>query len=142
MTKLTHYVPNLFTNFFDDLNAPSYIIRPLHGKPLESSFKVDIKETPGEYNIQAQIPGVQKEDIHISVDGGMVTIQAETKQHDQKTEDEKVVQSECYYGTVSRSFQLPADVDQGKTKASYENGILKLTLPKMNGSKPHQIKVT
>lgn len=142
MTKLTHYVPNLFTNIFDDFSVPSYIIKPLHGSPLQNSFKVDIKEAPGEYSIKAEIPGVKKEDIHISVDGGIVTIQAETSQHDQKKENEKVVQSECYYGTVFRSFQLPVEIDQGNTKANYENGVLKLVLPKKNGSKPHQIKVS
>ena len=141
MTKLTHYVPNLFTHFFDDLDAPGFLIKPLHGKPLNASFKVDIKETPTEFNIHAQIPGVKKEDIHISVDGGMVTIQAESKQHDQKTVDEKVVQSECYYGTVSRSFQLPADVVSDSAQAIYENGVLNLTLPKKVSSTSQRIAV-
>ncbi len=142
MTNLTHYVPNLFTSIFDDLDTSSYIVRPLHGKPLQSSFKVDIKETPVAYNIKAQIPGVQKEDIHISVDGGMVTIQAQIKQHDQKSEDEKIVQSEFYYGTVSRSFQLPEDVDSTGTKANYENGVLHLHLPKKVGDTSKRIHVS
>jgi HSP20 family protein len=142
MTKLTNYVPNMFTNFLDDLASPSYIIKPLHGQPLETNFKVDIKESDKGFTIKAQVPGVKKEDIHISVDGSLVTIQAETKQVDQKTVDEKVIRSECYYGTVSRTFQLPTEVDQGATKANYENGILNLVLPKKNGGNPHQIKVS
>jgi HSP20 family protein len=142
MTKLTAYTPNVLGNLFDDFLAPSFIVRPLHGQPLESHFKVDIKENKKGFAIKAEIPGVKKEDIHISVDGSIVSIRAETKQLDQKIEDEKVVHSECYYGTVSRSFQLPAEVDEGATKASYENGVLNLHLPKKNGGNAHQIKVS
>lgn len=141
MNKFTNYVPTVFTNFLDDLVTPSYIIKPLHGQSLDANFKVDIKESDKGFTIKAQIPGLKKEDIHISVDGSLVTIAAETKQVDQKTEDEKVVRSECYYGTVSRTFQLPSEVIQGSTKASYENGVLNLALPKRNGGNPHQIRV-
>jgi len=73
---------------------------------------------------------VSKEDLHITVDGSTVTIAAEVKQHDEQTKDEKIVRSERYFGSVSRSFQLPVDVDQDDAKATYENGVLKLTLPK------------
>ena len=142
MTKLTHYAPSLFTNFFDDLTTPSYIIRPLHGQPLDSNFKVDIKENKQGFDIKAQIPGVKKEDIHISVDGPMVTIEAEVKQLDEKMEDEKVVRSECYYGSSSRSFQLSAEVDSTKTQAHYENGILHVHLPKKSGNGQKKITVT
>ena len=142
MTNLTHYIPNMFNNILDDLATPGYIIKPLHGQPLDANFKVDIKESDKGFTIKAQIPGVKKEDIHISVDGSLVTIGAETKQVDQQTEDEKMVRSECYYGTVSRTFQLPVEVNQGSTKASYENGVLSLTLPKKNGGNPHQIRVS
>jgi HSP20 family protein len=142
MTKLTHFAPNLFTNFFDDLATPGYIIRPLHGQPLDSNFKVDIKENKQGFNIKAQIPGVKKEDIHISVDGPMVTIDAEIKQLDEKKEDEKVVRNECYYGSISRSFQLPVEVDPTKTQAHYEKGELHIHLPKKPGNGQKKITVT
>jgi HSP20 family protein len=142
MTKLTTYTPNVFGNLLDDFLTPGYIVRPLHGQALDSNFKVDISENKKGFSIKAEIPGAKKEDIHITVDGALVTIQAETKQIDQKTEDEKVVRSECYYGTVSRSFQLPAEVEEGSAKANYENGVLNLILPKKNGGNAHQIKVS
>ena len=104
--------------------------------------KLILAKIKKDFRLKQKYQGQKKEDIHISVDGALVTIQAETKQIDQKTEDEKVVRSECYYGTVSRSFQLPAEVEEGSAKANYENGVLNLILPKKNGGNAHQIKVS
>jgi HSP20 family protein len=120
---------SLFDEFFRDV-APGYFIKPLHGDPLPSQVKVDVSENDGAYTVKAEVPGVSKEDIHVSVEGGVVTISAEVKQEDKQTKDEKVLRSERYYGSVSRSFQLPQDVDAGGAKAKYENGVLTLTLPK------------
>lgn len=73
---------------------------------------------------------MRKEDLHVTVDGSTVTIAAEIKQHDEQIKGERVVRSERYFGSVSRSFQLPIDVDQDATNASYKNGILEMSLPK------------
>jgi len=132
---------SLLNDLFGGQTTPSYFIRPLHGEPLSEEFKVDIKENKGGFNIKAQIPGVRKEDIHVSVEGSMVSIQAEVKQLDEKKEDEKVVRSECYQGTVSRSFNLSAELDSAQTKASYENGVLNLYLPKISGIIAKQIVI-
>ena len=91
---------------------------------------MDIKETPTSYAVEAEIPGVSKEDIHVSIEGGVVTLSAEIKQQDQQARDEQVLRSERYYGSVSRSFQLPQDLDAGAASARYENGVLQLALPK------------
>ena len=122
---------SLFDDFFKDI-APGFYVRPLHGDgvPSPSQIKVDVKETDGGYTVQAEVPGVPKEDIHVSIDGNVVSLRAEVRQHDQKTEGEKVLRSERYFGSVARSFQLPADIDAGQAKAKYDNGILTLTLPK------------
>ncbi|MBL8382758.1 MAG: Hsp20/alpha crystallin family protein [Burkholderiales bacterium] len=120
---------SLFDEFFRDL-APGYLIKPLHGDPLPAQIKVDVSESGNAYTVKAEVPGVAKDDIHVSVEGGVVTISAEVKQEDKQTRDEKVLRSERYYGAVSRSFQLPQDVDAGAAKAKYENGVLALTLPK------------
>ena len=80
--------------------------------------------------MQAELPGVPKEDIHVSVDGNIVSLRAEVRQLDQKTEGEKVLRSERYYGAVARSFQLPAEIDAAQAKAKYDHGVLTLTLPK------------
>lgn len=122
---------SLFDDFFKDI-APGFYVRPLHGEnlPAPSQIKVDVKETEGGYTVQAEVPGVPKEDIHVSVEGNVVSLRAEVRQLDQKTEGEKVLRSERYYGSVARSFQLPADIDAAQAKARYDNGVLTLTLPK------------
>ena len=127
----------LFDEFFRDM-SPSFLVRPLHGDPLPSpaQIKVDVKENDKAYTVQAEVPGVSKDEIHVSLDGNVVTLRAEVKQEDRQGSDEKVLRSERYYGAVSRSFQLPMDIDQAQAKAKYDNGVLTLTLPKKlaNGS--------
>jgi HSP20 family protein len=121
----------LFDDFFKDI-APGFYVRPLHGDPLPSpaQIKVDVKETDKAYTVQAEVPGVSKDEIHVSVEGNVVTLRAEVKQEDSQGSDEKVLRSERYFGAVSRSFQLPMDIDQTQAKAKYDNGVLTLTLPK------------
>lgn len=117
-------------NLFRDL-APGFFIKPLHGDGLPSPerIKMDIKESEQSYVVQAEIPGVSKENIHVAIDNNIVTLRAEIKQEDRQ-EKEQVLRSERYYGAVSRSFQLAQDIDQGKAKAKYDHGVLTLTLPK------------
>ncbi len=123
--------------------APSFYVKPLHGDPLPapSSIKIDVKENDAGYTVQAEVPGVGKEDIHVSVDGNLVTLRAEVKQEDAQVKDEKNLRTERYYGMVSRSFSLPQDVDQGSSKARYDNGVLTLTLPKKVGGSAKRLTV-
>ena len=88
----------------------------------------------------AEIPGVSKEDIHVGVEGGIITISTEIQQHDQSA-NEKLLRSERYYGSISRSFQLPSEVDTTGCKAKYENGVLTLTLPKRTGLASRRVAV-
>ena len=133
---------SLFDDFFKDI-APGFYVRPLHGDslPAPSQIKVDVKETDGGYTVQAEVPGVPKEDIHVSIDGNVVSLRAEVRQHDQKTEGEKVLRSERYFGSVARSFQLPVDVDAAQAKAKYDNGVLTLTLPKKQASNSQRLHI-
>ena len=130
MSALIHR-GGLFDDIFRDI-APGFYVKPLHGEPLPApeKIKVDVKETEKHYTVLAEVPGVSKEDIHVSLDGNIVTLRAEVKQHDAQTQDEKVLRSERYYGAVSRSFQLPMEIDQAQARARYDNGVLTLTLPK------------
>ena len=122
---------NLFDDFFKEF-APGFFIKPLHGDPLPSAarIRVDVKESDAGYVVQAEVPGVSKDEIQVSIDGGVVTLRAEIKQQDSQSSGEKVLRSERYYGAVARSFQLPAEIDQAQAKAKYDNGVLTLTLPK------------
>ncbi|MGX9725751.1 MAG: Hsp20/alpha crystallin family protein [Candidatus Electronema sp. VV] len=99
---------------------------------------VDIAETDGEFVVRTELPGVSKEDVTVHIDNGILTIKGEKKL---ETKDEKRHRIECAYGTFVRSFSLPQDVDVEKVGAEYKNGILCLTIPKLEKAKPKQIEV-
>jgi HSP20 family protein len=120
---------NLFDDLFRDA-SPGFFVRPLHGDALPERIRLDVKESPEAYTVLAELPGVAKDDIHVDIDGGLVTLRAEVKQHDAQREGERVVRSERYYGTVARSIQLPVDVDDAEASAKYDHGVLTLKLPK------------
>lgn len=133
-------------NFLDELFrdvAPGFYVKPLHGDPLPTTaqIKVDVKESDQAYTVHAEVPGVSKEDIHVSLDGNLVTLRAEVKQQDVQTKDEKVLRSERYFGSVARSFQLPMDIDSSLAKAKYDSGVLTLTLPKKTGGKAQRLVI-
>lgn len=130
MSSLSPFVSRgLFDELFRDVN-PGYFIKPLHGDPLPSQIKVDIKENPNEFIVQAEIPGAGKENIHVNIDGNVISIRAQISQVDTESKDDKLLRSERYYGEVARSFQLPTDIDEAASKARYDNGILTLNLTK------------
>jgi len=140
MNALTrHGRTGLLDDFFRDF-APGFFVQPLHGDPLPVQIKVDVKERDGAFEVQAEIPGVKKEDIGIELDGNTVSLRAEVRQQDSRNED-RVMRSERYYGAVSRSFQLPADIDEAKAKARYQDGVLTLTLPKKTGAKSQRLTI-
>ncbi len=132
----------IFDSFFND-NQPGFLIHPLHGEGLPDAgqIKIEVSEQDDAFIVTAEVPGVSKEDIDVSVEDAVVTIHAEIKQHDAHKEDDKVLRSERYFGAVSRSFQLPSKVDTTSTKATYDNGILQLTLPKQTGKKGTKVAI-
>lgn len=127
MANITRYEP------FGDLDDffKGFFVRPVsfEGKP-QIQIKMDLKETDDAYTVHADIPGVKKEDIQVSIDGNQVSISAETKLEKEEKEGEKVLRSERYCGKVARSFTLAHDVDEEKAQAKYSDGVLELTLPK------------
>lgn len=134
---------SLFDDFFRDFSSPGFFVKPLHGEPLPSpgQIRMDVKENGDGYTVSAEIPGVKKDDIHVTVEGGMVTVSAEVKQEDVQKKDDRVLRSERYYGSISRSISLPQDVDQSQAKARYDNGVLTLTLPKKTGGGTQRIRI-
>jgi len=132
----------LFDDFFRDFTS-GFAVRPLHGSPLPAPDKIrlDVSENEKAYTVTAELPGVAKEDIHVTVEGNVVTLQAEIRQHDLQQKDNNTVHSERYYGTVSRSFQLPVDVDETRATARCEGGVLTLTLQKKQGGSSRRLTV-
>ncbi len=130
MSNLSPFVSrSLIDELFREV-SPGYFIKPLHGDPLPSQIKVDVKENPSEFVVHAEIPGAGKENIHVNIEGNVVSIRAQINQVDTENSDEKLLRSERYYGEVTRSFQLSSDIDDAASKARYDNGVLTLNLPK------------
>ena len=101
---------------------------------------VDIFEQADGIRIMAEIPGVNPSDVKISVEGNVLTIQG-TKQQVAEEKTERVHRYERTYGAFERSFTLPPTVDASQIKATYENGVLTVTLPKVEKAKARQIQV-
>ena len=127
MRNLTLYHPFADTAI-DDLFRGFF--RPVRAEQDAVSIKLDVAEKNGGYVVRAEIPGVAKDDIQVSIEGNQVTISAEVKRETEKKEGERVLHTERYYGSAFRSFSLPAELDESASAAKYENGVLELTLAK------------
>lgn len=126
---------------FDDLFR-NLGIGPLWNQPeLASDMRVDITEDENAYYINAEIPGVDKDDIDVSVEGNRVAINAEAKREKEK-KDEKELVVERSWGKAYRAFALPSDIDGGRTEARYDKGVLTLTLPKKADGNARRIVVS
>ena len=104
------------------------------------SPRVDISETANEFVIKAEIPEVKKEDVKVSVDKGVLTIQGERKQ-EKEEKGKKFHRVERYYGSFVRSFTLPDNIDETKIKATFKDGMLNLQVPKSTEPKHKAIEV-
>ena len=101
----------------------------------------DISETGKEYLIKAELPAVKKEDVDVSVHDGVITIKGE-RRIEKSDEDEKQHRVESFYGSFSRSFSLPADVDESAISAESKDGVLQVHLPKTEVKQPKPIDIT
>lgn len=129
---------------FDDLFR-GFFVRPVdfNGAPAQApSIKMDVKDQGDNYLVHAELPGVNKEDIHVIVDGNQVSISAETKQEKEVKEGERVLRSERYFGKVSRAFQVEQDIDDSKADAKFTDGVLELTLPKRTTSQSKRLNIS
>ena len=125
-----------FRDFFRNMMRPMSL-------ELEASapeIRLDLKETEAAYAVHAEIPGVKKEDIDVSIDGNLVTIRAEVKR-EKEEKGETMLRTERYYGAMTRSFTLATDVDEKAATAKYADGVLELTLPKKAGSSSRRLQV-
>lgn len=138
MARLSVYDP--FAQVFPELLRG--VLGPTKGAeraPLE--VRLDVSEAAGEYTVHAELPGVEKEGIHVEIDGNRVSISGEVKRHTEQKDGERVLHSERYYGSVARSFTLAADVDEGKSLARFENGVLTLVLPKKTATGARKLAI-
>lgn len=101
---------------------------------------VDIIDEKDNIRVRADLPGMKKEEIEVSVNNDTLTIKGEKKE-EKEIKEKDCVRSERYYGAFQRAFTLPAGVDPQKVNASYKDGVLEIALPKREDAKPKQIKV-
>ena len=130
MANITRFDP--FNDLVDDL-FKGFLVRPLAYDGRAEALprmKVDVAERNGAYTVTAEVPGVKKEDIQVTIDGSQVTLAAEVKREKEVSQEERVLHTERVYGKVSRSFTLPQEVDEAKAEAKFRDGVLELTLPK------------
>jgi HSP20 family protein len=120
-----------------------FLVRPVDfAQDIEApAIKLDVKESAENYTVHAELPGMKKDDIHVHVDGPVVSISAERKEEKEVKEGEKVLRTERYVGKVSRSFQLGAEVDDARATARFTDGVLELTLPKKAATQAHRLTI-
>ena len=119
---------------FDDL-LRGFFVRPVGFEGTRADqqvvqFRVDVCESEQAYTVKAELPGVKKDDINISIDGDQVAITAECKNEKEVKDGERVLRTERYYGKLQRAFQLGQPVDEETASAKYADGVLEVTLPK------------
>ena len=127
---------------FDDFFR-GFFVRPVDfgSQPDAPVLKIDIKEEQDGYRVHAEIPGVKKDDIHVAIDGAVVSVSAERREERDLKEGERVLRSERYVGKVSRSFQLPQEIEEAKVTAKYNDGVLELSLPKKAATQARRITI-
>src|SRR6266566_8512382 len=103
---------------------------PVARAPAPTQFRMDVTENDKEYQVLAELPGVKKEDISITINGNEVAVSAEVKHEKDVENGETVLRAERYYGKIQRAFALGQEVDEATAQAKYNDGVLELTLPK------------
>ena len=127
-SKITHFDPLWdMDDMFDRM-----MMRPAwrEMEAAEPQIRMDVSEADDAYTVKAEIPGVKKEDIHVTIDRNQVCISAEIKQEKEVKEGERMVRCERSYGKAMRSFRLDQDVNPDAVQAKYADGVLELKMPK------------
>ncbi len=128
---LNREIDNLVSKFWGDLDT-------WHGTGWNP--RMDVVESDHEFTVHAELPGLNKDDIKVTLEDNVLTIEGERK-HEDEQKDKQFYRRERAYGTFKRSFGLGTEVDADKIAANYKDGILILTLPKSETAKPRQIEV-
>jgi len=142
MANITRYDP--FNDLVDDI-FKGFLVRPVAYEGGRSEglprVKVDVAEQNGAYKVTAELPGVKKDDIQITIDGDTVAVGAEVRNEKDVKNGDRVLRSERYYGKVYRAFTLGQAVEEGSVQAKYADGVLELTLPKKQAAPRKQITI-
>jgi len=140
MSRLTQYSPFTSDPFADVFQA---FLRPVRQNSQEQTprMDIDVTEAGDAYVLKADVPGIDKKDISVEIDGNNVMISANKERRSETKEAGKVIRQERFWGQVQRSVSLASAIDQAAAKAVCENGVLILTLPKIAGSKNRTLQI-
>ena len=135
---------NLFDNFFDDdFMMPSMFGKndPLYGKHAKNVMKTDVRETDNSYELDIDLPGFKKDEINVQLDNGYLNISAaKGLDKDEEKKNSKSIRRERYAGAMSRSFYVGDNLTQQDIQAKFEDGILKISVPKKDVQQIEQNK--
>jgi len=140
MSRLSQYssfTPDPFSDVFQAFLRP---IRP-QADEQNPRMDIDIAEAGDKYVLKAEVPGIEKKDISVQIDGNTVMISANKEKSSEATEGGNVVRQERFWGHIQRSVTLASPIDQAGAKAVCENGVLVLTLPKLAGSQNKTVQI-
>ncbi|MBS98770.1 MAG: heat-shock protein Hsp20 [Oceanospirillaceae bacterium] len=130
-----------FNSLFDDTFLNDFF-RPLSVREDgEKVPAIDVHESDSAYTVNVDLPGVKKEDISVSLDNGVLTVRGETRKEDKEEKDGKLIRQERHVGQFIRQLSVGSDVDPGSVKASFQDGVLALTLPKKAPEEKEGVKI-
>ncbi|MBW9107033.1 Hsp20/alpha crystallin family protein [Paraburkholderia phenoliruptrix] len=137
MTRFDPFALEPMSELFQGLFRP---MRGAGGEPL-ADIKLDVTESDTAYSVKAELPGVEKKDIDVKIDGNLVSISAKVERNQEMKDGERVIRRERYAGAVSRAFSLANEVDESSAAAEYKDGVLSLTLPKKASSERKRLQI-
>jgi len=141
MLNITRYTPleDAFENVLR--GVPVWLPNPETRAPAPTQFRMDVTENDREYRVLAELPGVKKEEISITISGNQVAVSAEVKHEKDVKNGDTVLRAERYYGKIQRAFALGQEVDEDTAQAKYNDGVLELTLPKRTAAAAKKLAV-
>src|SRR5712692_9001025 len=141
MINITRFnaLEDAFENVFR--GVPVWLPNPETRAPAPTQFSMDVTENDQEYQVLAELPGVKKEEISVTINGNEVAVSAEVRHEKDVENGETVLRAERYYGKIQRAFALGQEVDEATAQAKYNDGVLELTLPKKTVAAAKRLEV-
>jgi HSP20 family protein len=142
MSNISRYDPFSIEPVSDMFHG---LFRPLRsmistGEAPLADMKIDVTESDAAYEVKAELPGIDKKDIDVKIDGNVVSINAKIERNKEIKESERVIRRERYAGAISGSFSLACEVDDARSAAQYQDGVLSLNLPKKAPSEQKRLQ--
>jgi HSP20 family protein len=141
MVNITRFSPleDAVENMFR--GVPMWLPLPDTRAPAPTQFRMDVTENDKEYQVLAELPGVKKDEISITINGNQVSVSAEVKHEKDVKDGGTVLRAERYFGKIQRAFALGQEVDEATAQAKYNDGVLELTLPKKAAAATKRLEV-